>query len=240
MINYSNIKSYIKARKSPLARFIYALVIKARFLSLPAPKIIFTPLLSAHIFIRSVINKLMIFLYWQPLFVQYLDKKPRCLYLMKGMPFIMGKPFIHIGEYCRISNGIGIMAKSGQCSPPKLILGDNVFIGSSSNFYIGTEIRIGDDCLIAEQCIFRGYSGHPVNPAFRKAGLPEDDSTVGPIVLGNNVWLGSGVKINKGVHIGENSVIAAGSIVTKDIPDNVIAAGVPARVIRSLLHTPSE
>lgn len=234
MVNFSKIKLRIKARNSPLTRFLYAAIMKIRFFSLPAPKIIFSPLLSVHIFLRGLINKILIFFYWQPLFLQYLNKKPRHLYLMKGMPFIMGKPSIDIGEYCKISSGVGISARTGQSNPPKLIIGNNVFIGYSTNFYIGSEIRIGDDCLIAEQCIFRGYSGHPVDPVARKAGLPEDNSSVGPIVLGNNVWIGSGVKINQGVHIGDNSIIATGSIVTKNIPDNVLAAGIPAKIIRSL------
>ncbi|TEZ49613.1 maltose O-acetyltransferase [Escherichia coli] len=55
-----------------------------------------------------------------------------------------------------------------------------------------------------------------------------------PITIGNNVWIGSHVVINPGVTIGDNSVIGAGSIVTKDIPPNVVAAGVPCRVIREI------
>lgn len=66
-----------------------------------------------------------------------------------------------------------------------------------------------------------------------------DDWRTGPpakVVIGNNVWLGSGVVVLKGVEIGKNSLIGAGSIVTKSIPPNCIAAGNPARVIRQLLN----
>ncbi len=55
-----------------------------------------------------------------------------------------------------------------------------------------------------------------------------------PIVIGDNVWIGEGAKILKGVHIGANSVIGAGSVVTKDIPANVVAAGNPCQVIKSI------
>ena len=64
-----------------------------------------------------------------------------------------------------------------------------------------------------------------------------DDPRTGidkPIIIDNNVWLGYGVKVLKGVHIGENTLIGAGSIVTKDIPANVIAAGNPCKIIKQL------
>lgn len=60
---------------------------------------------------------------------------------------------------------------------------------------------------------------------------------VAPVVISNNVWLGSRVMVLKGVTIGENSIIAAGAVVAKSIPPNVIAAGVPAKVIRTIVGT---
>nr|WP_241225897.1 maltose acetyltransferase domain-containing protein [Escherichia coli] len=73
-------------------------------------------------------------------------------------------------------------------------------------------------------------TGHPVHHELRKNG----EMYSFPITIGNNVWIGSHVVINPGVTIGDNSVIGAGSIVTKDIPPNVVAAGVPCRVIREI------
>ena len=93
---------------------------------------------------------------------------------------------------------------------------------------------IGDDCKIAEDCILRSYSGHPLDPAARKMNGPDAEGSIKDIVLENNVWLCQGVSVNPGVRIGENSVIASGSIVTKDIPPNVLAAGIPAIVIKTL------
>ena len=107
-------------------------------------------------------------------------------------------------------------------------------IGFNTQFYIANEIIIGDDCKLSEDCILRGYSGHPLDPEARKANLPDDIAGLSPIVLENNVWLGHGVKVNPGVRIGENSVIATGSIVTKNIPANVVAAGIPAKVVKHI------
>ena len=82
---------------------------------------------------------------------------------------------------------------------------------------------IGPDCGIYA-------AGHPLDVEQRNAGL----EYAHPIHIGNNVWIGGGVKIMSGVTIGDNTVIAAGSVVTKDIPSNVLAGGVPCRVIRKL------
>jgi acetyltransferase-like isoleucine patch superfamily enzyme len=231
---FYKIKFSIKQQKTPLTRLLYALVIKWRFFSFPAPKIIFTPILFIHLFILNTIRRFLIFFYWQPLFEQYLDKKPKHLRLIRSLPYVLGNPLIHIDEYCTINGTMVIIARTSQLSQPKLLIGNRVFIGFNTQFYIGNEISIGDDCKIAEDCILRGYSGHPLDPDARKANVADNENSMGPIILENNVWLGQGVKINPGVCIGENSIIASGSIVTKNIPANVLAAGIPAKVIRKL------
>ena len=71
-------------------------------------------------------------------------------------------------------------------------------------------------------------SNHAIDAEERAAGA----CCAKPVTIGNRVWIGGGVNINQGVTIGDNSIVGAGSIVTKDVPSNVIAAGVPCRVIR--------
>jgi acetyltransferase-like isoleucine patch superfamily enzyme len=174
------------------------------------------------------------FFYWKPLFTQYLDSPPKHLNLTVSMPYVIGNPSIKVGDYCTINGRMVIIARTNQSTRPRLSIGNHVFIGFNSAFFIGNDIEIGDHCLISEGCILRGYSGHPLDPEARKAGLPDEESKIGRIVLENNVWLCQDVKINPGVRIGENSVIATGSIVTKDIPANVLAGGIPAEVIKKL------
>jgi len=112
----------------------------------------------------------------------------------------------------------------------------------------GGEIRIGDYCLISPGVRISSLrSVHIGNNAMLAANVVISDSDwhgiynrirpfrcSKPVVLKNNVWLGERVIVTKGVTIGENAVIGAGSVVTRDIPDNVIAAGNPARVIKSI------
>jgi acetyltransferase-like isoleucine patch superfamily enzyme len=79
-----------------------------------------------------------------------------------------------------------------------------------------------------------GFPGHPMDAADRAAGAPDTADQIGDIVLERDVWLASGVTVLAGVRIGQGTVVAAGSVVTRDLPAQVLAAGVPARVIRSL------
>jgi len=90
------------------------------------------------------------------------------------------------------------------------------------------QITIGDNCQIGDLVSIFDCDFHEINPATRNhsAGLTK------PVIIGNNVWLGSRVLVLKGVTIGDNSVIAAASVVTKRIPANCIAGGNPAKIIR--------
>ena len=93
------------------------------------------------------------------------------------------------------------------------------------------DIFIGDDCLIGPGCHLI-TAQHPVSPALRKG--EEKLQYNKPIHIGNNVWLGAGLIVLPGVTIGDNSIVAAGSVVTKDIGENVIVAGSPAKVLRQI------
>ena len=107
--------------------------------------------------------------------------------------------------------------------------GDNFFANNNCVFVDPGKITFGDDVKIAPQCGF--YTAlHPLDPQHRKDNL----EAAYPITVGNNVWFGGGVKVLPGVTIGDNCVIGAGSVVTKDIPANSLAVGNPCRVIRPI------
>ncbi|ASZ06652.1 acetyltransferase [Enterococcus thailandicus] len=93
----------------------------------------------------------------------------------------------------------------------------------------GAEIRIGDDVLFGPRVgIFT--TNHAIDPEERAAGA----CYAKPVSIGNKVWLGANVTVNQGVTIGENTIIGSGSVVTKDIPANVIAVGNPCRILRTI------
>ena len=113
--------------------------------------------------------------------------------------------------------------------------GSNTYIGE--NFYANfdciildvAKVFIGDNCLFGPRvCLYT--PGHPMDADVRNSGIEYGKE----IRIGNNVWIGGNAVVNPGVTIGNNVVIGSGSVVTKDIPDNVVAAGNPCKVIRSL------
>ena len=107
-------------------------------------------------------------------------------------------------------------------------VGRDVFINQNCTFYDLGGITIGDDVMIGPN-VSLITSGHPLSPAERRAYV-----VASPIVIERGVWIATGVTVIGGVTIGENSVVAAGSVVTRDVPPNTLVGGNPAKVIRTL------
>ena len=107
-------------------------------------------------------------------------------------------------------------------------VGQRVFINQNCTIYDLAEIRLGDDVMLGPN-VSLITSGHPVAPSQRRAGV-----VAKPIVIERNVWIAAGATVIGGVTVGENSVVAAGSVVTRDVPPNTLVGGNPARVIRSI------
>ena len=108
-------------------------------------------------------------------------------------------------------------------------VGENFYMNHGCIILDGAPVTFGDNVFIAPGCHFY-TAGHPLNRLERAVGL----EFAYPITVGNDVWFGGGVLVMPGVTIGNNVVIGAGSVVTKDIPDNVIAAGNPCKVVRNV------
>ncbi|UXU87616.1 sugar O-acetyltransferase [Burkholderia sp. S-53] len=107
-------------------------------------------------------------------------------------------------------------------------IGRNVFVNQNCTFYDLGGLEIGDDVMIGPN-VSLITSGHPVEPSRRR-----DFVVAKPITIERNVWIGAGATIIGGVTVGENSVVAAGAVVTRDIPPNTLVGGNPATVIRSI------
>lgn len=107
-------------------------------------------------------------------------------------------------------------------------LGRNVFVNQGCRFNDIGGIEIGDQVMIGPDVSLIS-SGHPVAPAERRTGI-----TAAPIRIGRNVWIGASAMILQGVTVGEDSVIGAGAVVTRDVPPGTLAVGSPARVVRTI------
>ena len=106
-------------------------------------------------------------------------------------------------------------------------VGENVFINACCHFQDHGGVTLGDGCQIGHNVVFATLN-HGLTPEDRLNTYPA------PIVLGRGVWVGSNSTILQGVTIGDNAIVAAGAVVTKDVPANTIVGGVPAKVIKKI------
>ena len=136
----------------------------------------------------------------------------------------------------------GSVDKNCYIEPPfRCEYGTNIYIGN--NFYANfdclfldvNKIIIGNNVMLGPRvCIYT--AGHPIDAEIRSSQLEYGK----PVTIGNDVWIGGSVVINPGINIGNNVVIGSGSVVTKDIPSDVVAAGNPCKVIRKITEKDRE
>jgi acetyltransferase-like isoleucine patch superfamily enzyme len=107
-------------------------------------------------------------------------------------------------------------------------VGRNVFINQCCTLTDIGGIEIGDDVMIGPNVSLIS-SGHPLDPERRRREV-----TAAPITIGRNVWLGAGATVLQGVTVGDDAVVAAGAVVTRDVPPATLVAGVPARVVKAV------
>lgn len=137
---------------------------------------------------------------------------------------------LHIGDHARIEPGVTVKFQCNGNGGSYLKIGSHVFIGRDSVIDVFFPVEIGKDTMIGSRCYIVSQ-----NHGFRDINVPmrEQPMEGRPIVIENNVWLGSHVIVLSGAKIGSGSIIAAGSVVTNVIPPNEIWGGVPAKFIRS-------
>jgi acetyltransferase-like isoleucine patch superfamily enzyme len=196
-------------------------------------RLLFGFLYGVHVFFRVLLANLMRFFWFEPLF------RSQCVrigsnFLMEHMPFIAGTGRITIGDDVIFGGKPVFIFGNRGGRVPELVIGNHTFIGHVVSFSVSDSIRIGNHCLIASGVQFSDYDGHPVDAARRRAGEATPLENIRPIVIGNDVWIGSNVIILKGVEVGDRAVIGAGAVVTRDVPPDVVVAGNPARVVKQL------
>jgi maltose O-acetyltransferase len=108
-------------------------------------------------------------------------------------------------------------------------VGENFFANFDCTILDVCEVRFGDNCMLAPGVQIYTAT-HPLHPTERNSGR----EYAKPIKIGNNVWIGGSAIINPGVNVGDNVVIASGAVVTKDVPNNVVVGGNPAKIIKEI------
>ncbi len=233
-LSLNQTKQWLKHSQHPVARVVFKQLKALRNLSFPAPRVITTPVYYGYCAVHAFLTTFMRIVWWTPLFKGRLDQCGRNLYLYGGLPYVSGPVDIKIGSNCRVSGHSTISGRSCASQPTILTIGNNVDIGWMTTIAVGRKVIIGNNVRIAGRALLAGYPGHPLDAKSRAEGLPETDDQVGDIVLEDDVWLATGVSVMAGVHIGNSTIVAAGSVVTHDLPANVLSGGIPAKVIYKL------
>jgi acetyltransferase-like isoleucine patch superfamily enzyme len=170
----------------------------------------------------------------EPLFKAYCTQYGRNLRTGVFLHWVQGKGRILIGDNVLIDGKCSFSFAVRYSANPTLTIGDNTGIGHLCAFTVAKQITIGKHCRIASQVQMFDSPGHPNDPALRLTGAPAPDEDVRPIVIEDNVWIGSRAIIFPGVTIGEGSVVAMGAVVMSNVPPRTLVAGNPARQLRSL------
>lgn len=218
----------IKRRENAFYSFLYRIGKTILTFNLPSVRFVHLPLYYFDYFVKAALRRVLHVMWSLPLF------KARCCSVGKGLSLPNGIPLI-IGSHLKIDLGDNVtigrstIGASKVFDDPVFRIGNNSTIGYGTVISVSKEISIGDNCLIGPNCIIMDSDDHPVNPQRRllKEGITKEE--VMPVKIGNNVWIGSYCAILKGVTIGDNSIIATHSVITRDVMSNCVYAGHPAR-----------
>lgn len=215
----------------------YARGIRRFFRGLRLP--VFRPLVAVLSTVVEAIRLILRFLF--KFFVREPYFRFRCesvgdrLNLQGAVPQILGEGRIVIGNDVTVGNHCTWDLAYSLGGRPELIIGDRVSVNYRCTLSIAKSLTIGSDTMIAGNVKIYDNISHPVSPARRSmhSRITADEAT--PVVIGQNCWLGMSSIILRGVSIGDNSIVAAGAVVTKSVPPNTIVAGNPAVVVKTFV-----
>lgn len=171
-------------------------------------------------------------LLWRFLWRRYFTRSGR-RWSTDGPVFFGRKLQLQTGRGARIRFGCWVWIGDGtkiRCHEGEVEIGPKTVFGQECTISAYRKVRIGAECVIADRTMFIDFDHGVVDTEkpIRSQGIYTED-----VVVGSNVWIGYGAAILRGVRVGDNSVIGANSVVTRDVPANAVVGGVPARILRT-------
>lgn len=222
----------VRRRETPLARFAYDTYRRLERSEVPAIPALYRPLYAMWKMRRAAGELFGRTFYYQPMFRAQCASAGQRLLLYGGMPYVHGGLRIHMGDHCKLSAQTTLVAGKVH-DEPNLVIGDHSNIGWGVTISVCERVELGNHVRVANGVLIADNPGHPLDPVARRTE-PVTADQVRPIRIEDDVWIGTRAMIFGGVTIGRGSVVAAGSVVTRDVPPGVVVAGSPARVVREL------
>lgn len=194
---------------------------------------LFSMLYALHVGVGVLWGGLLRFFWYEPLFRSQCESVGTA-FRLERIPYIQGEGRIIIGDHVTFDGQPAFVFGNRSGHQPEVVIGDHTYIGHATSLTTSRSIHIGRHCLIAGGVQIADYDGHPVDAYRRRAGEPTPPENIRPVVIGNDVWIGTGACILKGVTIGDRAVIGAHAVVTRDVPPDTVVAGNPAQVVKYL------
>jgi acetyltransferase-like isoleucine patch superfamily enzyme len=228
-----NLLQWIKRRQTPVQRSLYVAlkwISGAQFPTIPGVH----HLLGAERRVRrTLLSRLWMKIYHEPLLKLACVRCGEGLEIYEGMPKLMGTLRIYLGTNVRLAGNQTWLA-AGDAYPKDLHVGDDSYLGYGVVVSVGNEVRVGSHVLVSDGVRFSGADGHPTDALARARNELGGPETIGPIVVEDYAWIGAHALILKNVCVGRGAIVAAGAVVTKDVPPLTIVGGNPAKVLRHL------
>jgi acetyltransferase-like isoleucine patch superfamily enzyme len=151
---------------------------------------------------------------------------------LRGMLFLGGGVQLQIGPAARVTFGRWVWIGHGtkiRCHEGEVRIGDKTVLGQECTISAYQHVSIGEQCIVADRVMLIDFDHNvaEVERPIRTQGIYKRD-----VRVGNNVWIGYGAQILRGVSVGDNAIVGASAVVTKDVPANAVVAGTPTRVVR--------
>lgn len=221
----------IKLRKNRFYRLLFMTAMMLRSIRFPYIK----PLAAVLYYLRDfwivAWNGLKSKLYCEQL-LRFRCEVGKNISLDGSVPYIYGYGRIEIGDHVRVGNRNTWVVGLKVFDDPILKIGDYTRFGYMNMISVAEKVTIGNHCLFAGEIKIFDNNSHSLDPQKRRAHAVLDKEDVAPVTIEDDVWVGTNSIILKGVTIGKGAVIAAGSVVTKDVLPFTLVGGNPAKVIK--------
>jgi acetyltransferase-like isoleucine patch superfamily enzyme len=227
-----NLFSKIRRRETPIYACLYNIAFRFKRLNMPGFVLpVYRGIWALRQGLINALRHIATFFYYEPMF------RSRCRRVGKALNYVkvrQGFPYFHGNIHIFLDDNVTVHSRSSFSAAnvfekPSLYIGNKTYLGPGLSIGVAKRISIGSCCYIASNVTISDNDGHPLDPFSRAKGNPVDKKDIFPVKIGNNVWIGEGAIILKGVSIGEGSVVAARSVVVRDIEPNFVVAGNPAK-----------
>lgn len=231
---------YVIARSDhPAARSARTMVRALRGASLPAPALLVRPIAAVYTAVRATYWTLKRIVLAEPWLKAHCASHGSGVRTSHFLHFFLGSGRLELGDDVLLDGKSDFVFASVLPERPRLRIGDGTYVNHGCVFVVARSVSIGRNCMLSTGVRISDSSGHPLDPQARLEHRPPPPEEIREVVIGDNVWMGIDSAVLPGVTIGEGSVVAMRSVVTKDVPPYTLVAGVPARVIRQLDRPPA-